>query len=127
MSVDSMDAVVPAGPGVRSVVSPPVRVAVVGCGAMTRENLMPVLCGYERIRLVALVDVNEANARALADSYGVPAVLTSLDALTKDLVDAVMIATPPAFHAPQAIELARRGLHLFVEKPMVLEIGRAHV
>ena len=114
MSVDSMDAVVPAGPGVRSVVSPPVRVAVVGCGAMTRENLMPVLCGYERIRLVALVDVNEANARALADSYGVPAVLTSLDALTKDLVDAVMIATPPAFHAPQAIELAR-------------QIGRAHV
>ena len=33
----------------------------------------------------------------------------------------MLCATPPALHAPQAIELARRGLHLFVEKPMVLD------
>lgn len=107
----------------RSLVSAPVRVAVVGCGAMTRQNLMPVLSGYERIRVAALVDINAANAQTLADSYTVPRVLTSIDALNRDLVDAVIIATPPALHAPQAVELAGRGLHLFVEKPMVLDLA----
>lgn len=104
-------------------VAAPVRVAVVGCGAMTRQNLMPVLAGYDRIRLEALVDINEPHARALADAYRVGRVLTSLDDLTRELVDAVIIATPPALHMPQAVELAARGLHLFVEKPMALSVA----
>ena len=96
----------------------PARIAVVGCGAMTKVNLLPVLSGHDRLRLTALVDLNEASARTLAETYQVPHAFTSLDALTPDLVDGVIIATPPLLHAPQALELAARGLHLFVEKPM---------
>jgi predicted dehydrogenase/nucleoside-diphosphate-sugar epimerase len=99
----------------------PVRIAVIGCGAMTRENLLPVLAGHERIRVVSLVDVNEVTARALAEAYGVPTVLTDVTKLDPRQLDAAVIATPPAFHAPQTIELARRGLHVFVEKPMAID------
>lgn len=98
----------------------PLRLAVIGCGAITREHLLPVLAGHDRIRLVALVDVNEATARSLATAYGVPNVLTSASALDPQQIDGVVIATPPALHAPQTIELARKGFHLFVEKPMAV-------
>jgi predicted dehydrogenase/nucleoside-diphosphate-sugar epimerase len=114
-------AAAPLVPGVKL----PVRLAIVGCGAMVRENLLPVLAGHDRVRLVALVDVNEAAARSLADAYGVPVVLTSTSALDRDMVDAVIVATPPALHAEQTVELARRGLHVFVEKPMAIAAGDA--
>ena len=41
------------------------------------------------------------------------------------MVDAALIATPPSHHAPCCIELARRGLHLMVEKPMAITTADA--
>jgi predicted dehydrogenase/nucleoside-diphosphate-sugar epimerase len=112
----------PTASGVGGVRSPsPVskpRIAVVGCGAVARENLLPVLAGHDGLVLTTLVDRDEARARGLARAYSVGSVLTDLDGLTKDVVDAVVLATPPAHHAPATIALAGRGLHVFVEKPM---------
>lgn len=102
-----------------------VRLAVIGCGAMTRENLLPVLSGHEGVNVVSLVDVNEAVARKLGDAYGISSVLTSPDGLDTSMVDAVIIATPPAFHCPQTVALAGRGLHVFVEKPMATTLADA--
>ena len=68
-------------------VAAPVRVAVIGCGAMTRENLLPVLAGHERVRLVALVDLNETTARALAEAYGSRTVMTAPQTLDRHHID----------------------------------------
>lgn len=95
-----------------------IRLAVIGCGAVTRNSLLPVLAGHDRIEVVALVDRSLARARELADAYGVARVLDDAAALTAAEVDAVVLATPPAHHAPATLELLQRGLHVFVEKPM---------
>ena len=108
-----------------SLVKAPVRVALIGCGAMARENLLPVLAGHERVNLVALVDINDRAARELADAYQVPHAFGDLAALDQTLVDAAIVATPPALHAAQTEELARRGLHVFVEKPMAVTTAEA--
>lgn len=97
-----------------------VRVALVGCGAVARENLLPVLAGHDGVVLAALVDRDEKRARELADAYGVASVLTDLDRLDRSLVDGVMLATPPVHHAPAAMACAAKGLHVFVEKPMAI-------
>ena len=81
---------------------------------------MPVLAGHDRVVLTALVDRDSARARALADAYGVKDTLTDLDAITPAIADAVVLATPPAHHAPATIAAAGRGLHVFVEKPMAI-------
>lgn len=109
----------------RSVRSGPLRVALVGCGAVARANLVPVLAGHDRLKLTALVDRDEDRARELAAPYQVPRVLTDLDALTPDVADAVILATPPAHHAPATLALAARGLHVFVEKPMAITAANA--
>lgn len=97
-----------------------VRVALVGCGAVSKANLLPVLAGHDRISLIALVDRTKARAEELAQAYGVQRVLTDLDSLAPEDVDAVVLATPPAHHALATIALAERGLHVFVEKPMAI-------
>lgn len=43
--------------------------------------------------------------------------------LAKEQLDAVLIATPSRFHAPMAKKAIGRGLHVFCEKPFVLDVG----
>ncbi|MCC7009101.1 MAG: Gfo/Idh/MocA family oxidoreductase [Acidobacteria bacterium] len=102
----------------------PLRLAVVGCGAVAKANLLPVLAGHDAVRLAVLVDRDLGRARELASSYGIGRTATDLDAVVDD-VDAVVLATPPAHHAPATQALAARGKHVFVEKPMAVTLADA--
>ncbi len=100
--------------------SKPVRIAVVGCGAVTQSFHLPVLAGHERVRISALVDPDVSRARTLAALYHVDNVFESADAIDRRVADAVLLATPAFLHAPGAIDVMNRGLHALVEKPMAL-------
>jgi predicted dehydrogenase len=95
-----------------------VRVALIGCGAAMRQLHLPVLAGHGGGEVVALVDRDLKRANDLASAYRVPVVLDDSVNLGRDLVDAAVVCTPPFHHAPGAIEMARKGLHVLVEKPM---------
>ncbi|MEQ1869326.1 MAG: NAD-dependent epimerase/dehydratase family protein [Vicinamibacterales bacterium] len=105
--------------------SSPFRIAVVGCGAVSRASLLPVLAGHDGVRVGPLIDRDKQRARDLADEYNVQTVMTDIDGLSKDIVDGVILATPPAHHAAAAIALAQKGLHVLVEKPMAITAGDA--
>jgi predicted dehydrogenase/nucleoside-diphosphate-sugar epimerase len=100
--------------------SGPFRVAVIGCGAVAQAYHLPVLAGHPWVRVVALVDPNREAAGRLAKAYGVDQAVSDVGAIDPRSVDAAVIATPPFHHAPAALELLRRGIHVFVEKPMAL-------
>ncbi|HYN08747.1 MAG TPA: NAD-dependent epimerase/dehydratase family protein [Vicinamibacterales bacterium] len=95
-----------------------VRVAIVGCGAAARELQMPVLAGHERVEVTALVDRDLDRARQLATQYKVSRVFEDSRALQRDFVDGVILCTPPSHHGPGSAELAQRGFHVLVEKPL---------
>jgi predicted dehydrogenase/nucleoside-diphosphate-sugar epimerase len=99
------------------------RVAVVGCGAVTENFHLPVLAGHDGVVISALVDPNTTRAGSLAKLYKVPTVLPSADRLDRSIADAALLATPAFLHAPGAIELMRKGLHVLVEKPMALGLS----
>src|SRR5580765_6217549 len=103
----------------------PVRIAVVGCGAVTQSFHLPVLAGHEGVSIAALVDPDVKRAERLAALYHVPLVLPSIDRLDRTVADAALIATPAFLHAPGSIELMNRGLHVLVEKPMALTLAEA--
>lgn len=87
------------------------------------EKLLRVFSGLDgvAVRIVADADPQclEA-ARAGPWATGSPR-----EVLDDPLVDAVVIATPPASHAALAREALRAGKHCWVEKPLALGVGDA--
>src|SRR6478735_10552722 len=76
--------------------------------------------------LVAAANWREASLRSLAERHGIPRITTDWRELVSDPeVDAVIIGTPNALHAPQAIACLEAGKHVLVEKPMSRTLDEA--
>lgn len=103
----------------------PLRVLVVGCGAITRMFHLPVLGGMEDFQLSGLVDFQIKEAEKLARQYQVPQVYREIGEVPDGAFDAAIVATPPSSHAPITVALLKKGLHVFVEKPMALNTQEA--
>lgn len=97
------------------------NVAVAGCGYWGR-NLVRNFAELGALR--AVCDADAKSARALAETYGVPARAWD-DILADPDIPGVAIATPAATHAPLAREALAAGKHVFVEKPMALDLTDA--
>jgi predicted dehydrogenase len=98
------------------------RVALFGCGWIQDFHARGVIAHGDE--LVAVANHREESARAFADRHAIPRVTTDWEALAADPdVDAAVVATPNALHAPQTIALLRNGKHVMVEKPMAISVA----
>ena len=85
---------------------------------LTRPRLGFAGAGWiGRNRLEAVVGAGAAEAAAVADP-AVEGALQSFDELLEQDLDAVVIATPSALHAEQALAALERGLPVFCQKPL---------
>jgi UDP-2-acetamido-3-amino-2,3-dideoxy-glucuronate N-acetyltransferase len=101
--------------------SPPARVAVIGCGYWGK-NLVRNFA--ELGALSAICDPDEAAAAPLAERYSAP-LLDPAAVLADAAIAAVAIAAPAAQHADLARTAIAAGKHVFVEKPLALDVGEA--
>src|SRR5882724_3721026 len=99
------------------------RVAVIGAGSFARAYHLPNLIGNPDCELSAIANPTGTRARQAAQEFGAAYCTTDYhDVLKDENVDAVIIATRHDLHAPIAIEAARSGKHIFVEKPLALTL-----
>jgi len=75
--------------------------------------------------VAALVDRDVKRASELARDYDIPTVLPDAEQLDPGLIDGALVATPPGHHASCCIDLVHRGIHVFVEKPMAVNLCQA--
>lgn len=81
-------------------------------------NRMEAIIASGAAQAAAIVEPNE-DARAAALALAPEArVLTSLEAMLQEPLDAIVIATPSAFHAEQAIAAFEAGMAVFCQKPL---------
>ncbi|MEJ0009715.1 MAG: Gfo/Idh/MocA family oxidoreductase [Alphaproteobacteria bacterium] len=98
------------------------HLAVIGCGYWGR-NLVRNFA--ELGALAGVADAHRDTEIAMATQYGVPARNVD-EILTDKSITAVAIATPAAQHAALAKRALEAGKHVFVEKPLALDLGEAH-
>ncbi|MFC5652792.1 Gfo/Idh/MocA family protein [Paenibacillus solisilvae] len=95
-----------------------VRVAVVGCGSISKYRHIPEYAANENVELVAFCDLVGERAQKYADQYGAKAYANYEEMLAELKPDAVSVCTPNYLHATVAIAAANAGAHVLVEKPM---------
>ena len=76
----------------------------------------------DHFQVDGIADIVPANAEAVARRYDIPNAYDDWHALLDQPLDVVLVLTGGS-HAPMAIEAAKRGIHLLVEKPMSYTVG----
>jgi len=104
----------------------PFGVAVFGCGGVSAGHFSAYTAN-PRVRLIAAVDVRPEVAEAAARKWGAAHWYSSVEeALADTDVQIVDLCLPHHLHAPVAIQAARAGKHVFVEKPIANTLDEAN-
>jgi predicted dehydrogenase len=101
------------------------RIALLGAGWIMGYHARAVL-EHPGAELVAASNWREPSLAKLALRHGIPRTTTDWHELAGDpAVDAVVIGTPNALHAEQAVAFLEAGKHVLVEKPMARNLEEA--
>ena len=110
--------------GVATPLSGDVRVALVGCGRISKNHL-DAIGQVEGIRLVAVADSDIERARAAGQSKGVPGFGSLEEMLAAVPSDLVSVCTPSGLHPQHGAIAAQAGRHVLTEKPMAISLAGA--
>ena len=97
---------------------------IVGCGVIAPTHARAV-AALSNAHLVAVTDVDQGKAKALADEHGAAwdAGLGAL--LARPDIDVVSVCVPSGLHAEVGVQAAQAGKHLVIEKPIDVTVAAA--
>lgn len=104
-----------------------IKVSQIGTGQWGR-NLIRTFASLPNCQMKMFCDQNPDTIRSLTDQYyGQIQGTQNLEDIFNDReTEGVIIASPPDTHAALAMQALKAGKHVFVEKPLALNIDDAH-
>jgi predicted dehydrogenase len=100
-----------------------IRLGMAGLGKMGLSHLA-ILRAHPLIDVVAGCDNTAYLTDVLGKYTGLKGYSDYDEMLRREQLDAVLIATPSRLHVPMVGKAIDRGLHVFCEKPFVLDVGQ---
>lgn len=101
------------------------KVGVIGTGGMGSRHIRNIHT-KTAAQIVAVMDVDQERAAAVAESVGGCAVYSDTNALINDPdVEAVVIASPDPYHATAALACIAAGKPTLCEKPLAMSTAEA--
>ena len=100
------------------------RVAMIGAGLIGQAMHLPHLALLrDRFDLAVVADPSRTVRERVGDRFGIPVrVAFAAEAIALPGLDAVVIASPNAAHAPTVLAALAAGLHVLVEKPLAITL-----
>jgi len=100
------------------------RVAVIGLGNMGKHHARNY-SQMENVELVAVCDLNQELANNIAKKFSCKAYYDYKLMLDLEVIDAVSIVVPTAFHKKVAIDCINRNINILIEKPIAANLEDA--
>ncbi|GLZ79636.1 hypothetical protein Afil01_44430 [Actinorhabdospora filicis] len=98
-----------------------VRLGIIGLGAMGTD-MIEAASGHRDVKVTVAADVSPETVARHAHRAGIEFSTVPADVLESD-VDAVYIATPPVFHPELVLAAAAKGMGVFCEKPLAVDLA----
>lgn len=98
----------------------PLRLGIIGCGAITEFAHLPAAVSFPGVRVTALVDSDQARLDRLVRKFGLAAKTSTNYREILDHIDAAVLAVPNHLHLPIGTELLSRRIHVLCEKPLAI-------
>lgn len=115
-----------------------IQIGAIGVGRISRDHDLPEIMAFDQARVVAVCDLDSKRLQQgqafVETGYAKKGVNLKVrtfadyeELLKSPDIDAVVISTPDQWHAKPAIEAAKAGKHVYLQKPATLTIaeGRA--
>lgn len=103
----------------------PLRVAVIGVGAMGKAHCRTMQEQVPSMRLCAVVDTHRESAEEAGRQFGVPAFASIVELVASRTAEAALVATPHPLHLSAVEACLRAGLHVLCEKPLAETVSAA--
>jgi predicted dehydrogenase len=97
----------------------PLRLGFVGLGWIGRKR-MDAIAIHPQIEVAALSDAAPERLRCAAEQFPNALAAPDIEQLLRRELDGVVIATPNALHAEQALACLERGVAVFCQKPLAI-------
>lgn len=103
-----------------------INLGIIGCGGLGKQNLY-ASAAHPDVVVVAACDVWEERLDPVVEKYKKTCTgyTDYRELLQHKGLDAVIIATPAHWHAIQAVEAAKAGLDIYLQKPMTMHLGES--
>ncbi len=101
-----------------------VNFALIGCGRIS-PNHLDAIKNAPHARLVAVCDIIEEKAKKVAEENNCPYYTDFHKMIDNEEIDVCCILTPSGYHSKHACEVAKRGVHVFCEKPIDVTLDKA--
>jgi predicted dehydrogenase len=99
----------------------PIRIAIVGAGAVSDYHHVPAIRLDPRAELVGVCDASRDLLEKRRAEWDCENITTDFEAICADpKIDAIIIATPNFTHKPISLAAAAHGKHVMCEKPLGL-------
>lgn len=100
------------------------KLVIIGCGGIGTYHLEHFLT-YKDVELAGFCDIIPERAMKFAEMTGGKAFTDFKQMYDEIKPDMVFICVPPTAHGEIELETIRRGIHMFVEKPVALQLSLA--
>ncbi|HDH06992.1 MAG TPA: Gfo/Idh/MocA family oxidoreductase [Thermoproteales archaeon] len=100
------------------------KIGFIGAGGIANLHAKKIL-NIEDVEIVAVSDIVIEKAKSFAEKYGGKPYSDYREMFDKEKLDAVWICIPPFAHKDEVILAAEKGIHVFIEKPIALDLETA--
>jgi predicted dehydrogenase/threonine dehydrogenase-like Zn-dependent dehydrogenase len=98
-------------------------IGLIGAGLHSNTGILPTLKKFKDIKLIGIADVEGFKGRHTGKKYGAQYCVSDYQELLNDPdIGCVLIATRHNLHARMVIDALNRGKHVFVEKPLCINV-----
>ncbi|MEM9951855.1 MAG: Gfo/Idh/MocA family oxidoreductase [Chloroflexota bacterium] len=100
------------------------NIGIIGTGAIAPAYMTGLAVFSDRVKVVACADINLDRAQSFANQYSLQAITVD-DLLANDAIDIVINLTIPAVHAEVSLQILNAGKHVYLEKPLAINLHDA--